>query len=277
MSVESAADVAGGLRVPGAEGDATLRASLAKLRDPAEFLRSAEGLEFLQRLESHLVPTAVADARRLGLNATWLHPHEIVHTALIKLCENRARLAVRIAQTAHDPWAYLGRSAAVWARELWGHRAEPLEFGKLEEPAIADLSCCDDTRGSDDLTPLREVVALAHGVLAPHTPPRLQAPLYSLLWWLAQNPPQRVSHESDDRAAAQRECPDFSLEQIIAVMNIAWGVRPRRRETSLLAALLTNSDFRASDSLSFARALPRYRQVMRSRLTQYAGLGNLAA
>ena len=90
------------------------------------------------------------------------------------------------------------------------------------------------------------------------------ASLGGLLSWLANNPPQRASHETADRAAAARAFRQFTPSQIAAVVNIAWGGRTSRRETSLLAAFLINPDFRPSDSPTHARALLHYRRALRS-------------
>lgn len=242
---------------------ASLRASLRQLSDAREFLRSPEGREFLCQLEQYLAPGVRTAARRLGLGDDWTHPHEIVHMLIIGLCAEGGKAATHIAETAIDPWAYLARCSIKWARELWGSRG--ISFEQLSEPRVETGFMAQQSQPRDNaLTSLDQVVALTHRALVPHTPHELSRPLGGLLSWLANNPPQRISYEAADRAAATRAFRQFTPPQLAAVVNIAWGGRPRRRETSLLAAFLMNPEFRPSDSPTHARALLQYRRTMRS-------------
>lgn len=240
-----------------------LRASLRQLAEPRAFLAGAEGIAFLRQLECRLVPPVRAAARRLGLGGDWAQPQEVVNMLIVRLCADEASVALRIAETALDPWAYLSRCSMKWAGELWGARGASLDQAlELHPGCVADVS--HEPAQNEELTTLDEVVALTHRALVLHTPGRLKDPLFGLLAWLANNPPQRVSHESADRVAAARAFPQFTEAQLIAVANISWGGRPRRRETSFLAAFLLNPEFRPSDSPTHARALLHYRRSMRS-------------
>ena len=242
---------------------AGLRALLRQLAKTPEFLGSPEGNEFLSQLEHYLVPGARTAARRLGLGDEWAQPHEVLHTLIVGLCSDDGKVATHIAQTAIDPWAYLARCSTKWSHDLWGSRGISLE--QLSEAHVEACPVAQPHQARDHaLTSLNQVVVLTHRALAPHTPQGLSKPLGGLLSWLANNPPQRASHETADRAAAARAFRQFTPSQIAAVVNIAWGGRPRRRETSLLAAFLMNSDFRPSDSPTHARALLHYRRAMRS-------------
>jgi hypothetical protein len=91
----------------------------------------------------------------------------------------------------------------------------------------------------------------------------LHPELYELLSWLAINPP-RISYEGLERVAAHRTCPSFTIEQVKAVMNIAWGGRPRQGETSLLGQYLKNPHFRPSESPTHARALTYFKNEFRA-------------
>lgn len=235
-----------------------LCAALLQLAESAAFLHTAEGRAFARQLEVFLVPSMLASARKVGIGPGWLQADDVLHTVILGLCEQQGRVARRIAATARDPWGYLARCATEWVRALWGSRGEPLE---LLSPARAVLQ---PPAQPSPLTPLEEVVGLVFSTLRPHTEGRLHPPLRSLLRWFAQNPPQRRSHESDDREAAARCFVDFNRAQIALIANLVWGVRPRCRETSLFAALLMDADFRPSDSPVHARAILRYRQMMRA-------------
>lgn len=242
---------------------ASLRASLRQLSDARGFLDSPEGRDFLSQLEQYLAPSVRTAARRLGLGDDWTQPHEIVHTLIVGLCAEGGRAATHIAETAIDPWAYLAKCSIKWARELWGSRG--ISFEQLSESRVeAGLMAQQPQPRDDALTSLDQAVALTHRALVPHTPHELSRPLGGLLSWLANNPPQRISYEAADRAAATRAFLQFAPPQLAAVVNIAWGGRPRRRETSLLAAFLMNPEFRPSDSPTHSRAMLQYRRTMRS-------------
>ncbi len=255
---------------------AGLRALLRRLAEAPEFLGSPKGNELLSQLEHYLAPGVRAAAHRLGLGDDWAQPHEVLNTLIVGLCSDGGRAAAHIAETAIDPWAYLARCSNKWARELWGSRGISLE--QLSEARVEACPVTQPHQTWDDaLTSLDQVVALTHRALAPHTPHDLSRPLGGLLNWLANNPPQRVSHETADRAAAARAFRQFTPPQLAAVVNIAWGGRPRRRETSLLAAFLMNSEFRPSDSPTHARAVLQYRRTMRSQQAIETPLHRMAA
>lgn len=236
---------------------ARLRLTLSNLAASPQFLRSADGLLFVRQLELHLAPSLISQARRLGIDGSWLHKHDVVNSVLLGLCDQDGRVARHISNAAHEPWGYLAKCSAGWVRALWGPRGASLESHEFVAP--------NEEPDCDQLTEIHEVARLTHVMLAPHTEVRLVGQLLTLLHWLANNPPQRLSHELADRAAAALRFTDFTPDQIAAVANIAWGSRPRRRETSIMAALLVNPDFVPSDSPSHARALLNYRRAMRSR------------
>lgn len=236
---------------------AQLNLSLGLLAEAPGFLRSVDGRALIQQLEIHLAPSMISMARRVGIRDSWIHTDDIVNSVIVGLCEEEGRVARRIAQDALDPWDYLAKCAAGWVRALWGSRGIPIESLESVESSEAPEW--------ERLTPIRDVAHRTRALLAPYTEARLREALLPLLLWLAHNPPQRVSHELSDRVAAASQFKEFTPEQIAAVANIAWGSRPRRAETSLMAALLTNPDFLPSDSPSHSRALLNYRRAMRPR------------
>ncbi len=246
-----------------------LRAALFELANSPEYLRSAQGSVLLRQLELHVAPTLLALGRRVGIDRSWLEPLDVVHTIVLALCHQRGSAARQIAETALDPWPYLLRCAAGWVRALWGVRGEAITGHTL-------LGLADPTE-EEILTPMKEVIERAHALLAPHTEAHLRNALLRLVAWLAENPPQRMSHDASERAEASFLFPAFSTTQIAAVANICWGGRPRRHETSLLAALLLDSGFRPADSPSHARALLHYRRTMRLRSTLQGVSERLAA
>lgn len=52
-----------------------------------------------------------------------------------------------------------------------------------------------------------------------------------------------MSYEVHEKQAAHRFVPEMTVEQVTAVMNIAWGGRPRQAETSVMGALLIDPHF----------------------------------
>lgn len=235
---------------------AQLRAALTELARSLRYLSSEEGAVFVHQLEHHLVPSMINRARRVGIEGSWLHKHDVVNSVLLGLCEQDGRVARHIADAAQEPWGYLAKCSAGWVHALWGSRDT-----SIESPAFIES---DREPEEGHLTGVQEVVQLTYALLAPHTEARLRGQLLPLLQWLAINPPQRISHELSDRSAAAARFADFSPDQIAVVANISWGSRPRRRETSIMAAFLVNPDFLLADSPSHARALLNYRRAMRS-------------
>lgn len=245
------------------------RLALLELADSVDFLRTDEGIAFMRQLESFLVPRGLATARRLGIGAGWFASEDVVHTIILRLSEKRGRAARYAAAADGEPWVYLAACLTGWMREQIGTRG-----GVMDEHTVA----VDAGRDSDDsLTPIGRVVSLTYSVLQDYTHPSYRHALRRLLTWLAENPPQRISYESAERAAAKVRFPAFTPGQISAVMNIAWGGRPRRQETSLMAAFLLDAGFRPSDSPTHARALARYRRSMGSRASSESLLDRLAA
>ena len=245
------------------------RLALLELADSVDFLRTDEGIAFMRQLESLLVPRGLATARRLGIGAGWFASEDVVHTIILRLSEKRGRAARYAAAADGEPWVYLAACLTGWMREQIGTRG-----GVMDEHTVA----VDAGRDSDDsLTPIGRVVSLTYSVLQDYTHPSCRHALRRLLTWLAENPPQRISYESAERAAAKVRFPAFTPGQITAVMNIAWGGRPRRQETSLMAAFLLDAGFRPSDSPTHARALARYRRSMGSPVSSESLLDRLAA
>lgn len=245
------------------------RLALLELADSVDFLRTDEGIAFMRQLESFLVPRGLATARRLGIGAGWFASEDVVHTIILRLSEKRGRAARYAAAADGEPWVYLAACLTGWMREQIGTRG-----GVMDEHTVA----VDAGRDSDDsLTPIGRVVSLTYSVLQDYTHPSCRHALRRLLTWLAENPPQRISYESAERAAAKVRFPAFTPGQITAVMNIAWGGRPRRQETSLMAAFLLDAGFRPSDSPTHARALARYRRSMGSPASSESLLDRLAA
>lgn len=229
------------------------RNALRALVASAAFLHTSEGAAFVQQIECFLVPHAFATAKSAGVGASWILRDDVVNTALVRLTAGQGRVAKYAAEARDEPWAYVAVCLSGWIREQIGVRGSPLDEQLLR--AVP--------RGDDEhLTPIDQVVALTFNVLQPYAAPAQQHAIQRLLVWLAQSPPQRISYETADRAAAQVRFPELDFAQISAVMNIAWGGRPRRRETSLFAAFLTDPSFRVSNSPTHARALARFRRAM---------------
>lgn len=245
------------------------RRALVELADSVDFLRTDEGIAFMRQLESFLVPRGLATARRLGVGAGWVASEDVVHTIILRLSEKRGRAARYAAAADGEPWIYLAACLTGWMREQIGTRGRAMD----EHTVVVDAG----PDSEDSLTPISRVVSLTYSALQNYTHPSHRHALRPLLKWLAVNPPQRSSYESVERAAAKVRFPTFTLGQISAVMNIAWGGRPRRRETSLMAAFLLDAGFRPSDSPTHARAIARYRRSMGSHAPSESLLDQIAA
>lgn len=227
------------------------REALTALTVPG-FLESAEGAAFLEQLEVFFAPPTIASARKMDYA---LEPGDVVHMLLIRLIDNDGRIA-GYAATADEPWSYIGGCLARdWVHQEWGIRGSSLDVLEFMPPREPE---------EDTLTPLNEVVDLAYEALAPLTADELHGDLRDLLGWLAANPPQRLSYEGEAKRAAHRHCPDFTIDQVIAVMNIAWGGRPRQERTSIFGEFLLNPRFRPSDSPTHMRALVYFKNAMRA-------------
>lgn len=236
-----------------------LRVALMDLADDgARFLSTAEGAAFLEQLDVFFARPLVGEARRMGFamdrdDAT----HMIIERFLTTLEEQKEKAPIRFAASAENPWGYLWTCALRWARNDWGMRASDLETSEAYALAAPE-------NDESHLTPLEEVVRCCFEELAQRIPVRHHSAVYELLGWLASNPPQRLSYEGLERIAAHRYCPSLTIEQVTAVMNIAWGGRPRQAETSLMGQYLTNPEFRPSESWTHIRALHYFKNAFRA-------------
>ena len=232
-----------------------VRSALCELAGSIDFLNSAEGHCFLEGMRTRLVPRVLAEARRMGVSADWLCGDDVLHTAIVRLCENEGRAARYAAASLGDPWAYLEQCLRDWTRQQWGTRCNPLEESLLSTHHLVEVSQHRHTAVDTAIT--RAFDSLKHCIGNSRREEFLE-----LLTWLANNPPQRRSYEAVDRAAAAWRFQSFTMSEIASITNIVWGGRPRYRETSLLAAYLLDENFRPSDSPSHARALLHFKRSM---------------
>lgn len=231
------------------------RHALISLCDGLEFLDTAEGFAFIEQITTFFSGSMVGLSTRMGFH---IDPDEVVNTAIERLSANGGRVAAYAASSDGEPWAYIATCLVGWVRQLWGTRSSSLDG--LEDWLPAPLPVANET----DLTPLDEVVNATFAVLAQVTPQNDHVSLLRLLGWLAANPEQRLSYEVHEKQAAHRFCPELTIEQVTAVMNIAWGARPRRKETSLMGAFLRDPEFVVSSSGTHARALEFFKQAFRA-------------
>lgn len=249
--------------------DSQLRSMLIHIAGSTERLWDDEGAVLIAQFREHLVPTLLQAAFRSGRGTpTWLQSSEVLHVVLLELFSDHGRVANIIAEHTRDPWGYLAVCASKWVRKLCVSACAELK----EHEFIANRD-----ESSEQLTALNEMVTIAAQILQPHAPYLPLPVLERVLLWLAQNPPQRMSHEAEDRAAILVQFPSFTSRQISALANIAWGARPRRKETSLFAALLLDPDFRPSSSPTHIRALLHFRQVMRREKSYASSFVSIAA
>lgn len=229
------------------------RQALTELSMSIEFLATAEGAAFLEQIEVFFAPAVVAAARRQGYA---LDRGDVIGGTIDLLTADDGKVARYAAAADTEPWAYLGGCLKRWARQQWGHRGGSIELAEFllgdarEEPAIDQ--------------PLELAVHRTWETLVPYTPEQLHVELQELLSFLAWNPPQRLSYETDEKVAAHRHCPTFTIRQVTAVLNIAWGGRPRQAETSLLGAFLVDMDLDITTRPSLARAVAYYKNQMRA-------------
>ncbi|MFD5600781.1 hypothetical protein ACFWHR_12095 [Leucobacter sp. NPDC058333] len=225
----------------------------------AAALNTAEGAAFIEQLYKHLSPSLSAVAKSWGYH---VDDDEIVNMIIERVLSTRNdsdKCPVRYAAGADDPWGYLWQCARRWAQEMWGTRGLPLEYAEFTgyEPFRENES-------TEDGTTLKEVVDSTLAILAQVIDPKHVEAVSELLWWIAINPPQRLSYEVDDRVAAHRHCPSLTIEQVVAVIKIARGSRHRTEETSLFGQFLKNAEFRFSDSGSHTRALTHFKNAFRA-------------
>lgn len=230
----------------------------ALTRSPEALLRNAEGRNACAVMVDTLMPRVLSAARDLGLGPDWCGRNEVINTTIVGLCEKRGRVA-RLALDSRDPMAYVAECLLSWMREQWGSRSASLQ---AVQEQFADRRAA--VTSDEGYTDIQDVVVITHRWLAPRTPSRLQQHLPDLLRWLAYNPPQRRSYEAVDLAAAQDRFADFTPGQIRAVAGIAWGTRPNHQDSSLMGAVLLNTAFRPSDSLTHTRALLHFTRTMRA-------------
>lgn len=244
--------------------DAQLRRALLRVAESTNRLCDREGAELIAQFTQYLVPGIVRTALRSGRSsATWLQPAEVLHTILVELFAENGRVACAVAVQARDSWGYLAVCASEWVLRIC--RSSWEEF---DERGTLHLIAASQHR----LTNINEMVRIATQLLLPFAPQISSEEMHSVLLWLAHNPPQRISHEAEDRAAILAHFPTFTATQVAAIANIAWGGRPRRKETSLFAALLLQPDFRPESSPTHIRALLHFRQVMRREERSSPGL-----
>lgn len=233
------------------------RAALVGLIDEPDFLASPEGFAFIEQLKVHIAPKMVGFLRYKQWKQDtgfWLEEDDVVNSAVDILTANEGRVA-RYASLADEPWGYLWRALLgrlAKERDWLGAPLETVTF--YRSPYEAD----EDSH----FTPLDEVVARTLELLAPLTDAKLHGELFRLLGWLAANPPQRLSYEAVDARAAHRHCPAFTIGQVTAVMNIAYGGRPRNAATSIMGAFLLDPNFTISEGSTQAVALETYKRRM---------------
>lgn len=230
--------------------------------DGAAFLRAPEGMAFIEQLYVFFAPNVVSVARKFGYA---LDRDEGVNLIVEQLLASRRlddRGAVRKAAAAENPWGYLWGCALDWVRQQWGTRG-----ASFEDVGDLAVDLLEEGRHDSPHTPIAEVVRLTFAAVSEVIPAENHDAVHELLTWLAVNPPQRLSYETDDRVAAHRHCPSLTIDQVIAVMKIARGSRPNTAATSLMGQFLLNRDFRVSDSGTHARALMHFKNEFRAGAT----------
>lgn len=198
-------------------------------------------------------PTVLARAKNMGLCDRWLSVDDIVNTLVAELLADGCRKA-QAAAAAENPGAYVAKVLHRAVQQQWGLRA-------------ASLEACEHfiSRDTDSgLTPLDEVVSLTLLIISPYVETTRMDDLYGLLKWLAFNPPQRLSYESEDKLTVNELFGEvFNPIEIQAVMRIAWGVRPRESETSIMGRLLLDPDFNPATSSSHSKVLIWFKKQWR--------------
>lgn len=234
------------------------RAALTELADQgAGFLATAEGAAFIEQLDQVVTPALRAKAREAGFVMDANDAINLVLERLLTTAQlQKDNAPIRYAAASENPWGYLWVCAFRWAMEERGTRGFGLEH--------VDHLASPDSEPNTDLTPLAEVVRLTFATLAPRIDEQYHGDLLELLGWLAANPPQRLSYESVEGLAAHRHCPAFTIGQVTAVMNIAWGGRPRQAQTSLMGQYLVDADWDPASSYTHMRALVYFQAAFRA-------------
>ncbi|SDQ32543.1 hypothetical protein [Leucobacter chromiiresistens] len=225
-----------------------------------DVFESAEGAAFIEQLHAYQVGQLREAARGWGYAICAEEVVQIIITNLLTTRKNPDSCPARYIAAAAEPWAYFHTTAIGWLQKEWGVRGAPLENVGYAE--YTNLSATD--RDEHDLTPLEDVVNLTFGSIAQVVDPRHHAVVRELLYWIAANPPQRLSYDADDRVAAHRHCPSLTIDQVVAVIKIARGSRPNTTATSLMGQFLLDASFRISDSGSHYRALTAFKNAFRA-------------
>lgn len=244
-------------------------AALIALVTDVKFLHTDEGKLMLAQIREHVAASLAAYSRRD--RDFPMETDEVLHLLIDRListhetaCERAARIGdkdrdgrspAERAADAERPWGYLFQCGKRWVNEASGIRGVSDEVLEYYAPA---------EHTEEDLTPISDLVKRVHQILRPRVEPCDHEPLYRLLTWLAENPPQRRTYEHLELIAAQRAVPEFTSDQVSAVMNIAWGGRPKRADTSLMGQVLLNEHFDPTTSPSHYRALTTFKQRMRA-------------
>ena len=225
-----------------------------------DVFETAEGAAFIEQLHAYQVSQLREAARGWGYAISAEEIVQIVIANLLSTRKNPDRCPARYVAAAAEPWAYFHTTAIGWLQKEWGIRGTPLEHVEYAEYT----NRCADQDDAHGLTPLEEVVDLTFGAIAQVIDSRHHVAVRELLYWIAANPPQRLSYEVDDRVAAHRHCPSLTIEQVVAVIKIARGSRPNTTATSLMGQFLLNASFRVSDSGSHYRALTSFKHAFRA-------------
>lgn len=219
--------------------------------DHVKFLRTAEGAAFLEQLEAFFAPAATAAAQ------SWGYPierEEVVNMILARLLDQKRQRIGHIVAAA-TPWRYLGSCVRDWVQEEHGHRGVPIDAVEVMQYTQFE----DDDMYQDAV---QLAVKLTFLLLESRTPRRLLPELKELLGFLAVNPPARLSYEHYEIDWAMRYAPSFTEPQVREVMNLTWGGRPNRWETSVLGQYARDPEFDAMSSGTHARAVNRYKRIM---------------
>lgn len=227
--------------------------------DGPDFLALAEGAAFIEHLHQDFASSIAGSlAFKHGIR---MSTEEVVHFTLDLLLSRRLKetgCVAQMAAAAENPVGYL------WAtvrNEILRSHGTFYDLSDRDDEFVTESPDPTDRSG---LTPLEDVVSLTFSAISELVPASKRDAVLELLRWAAANPPQRLSYDCDDRVAAHRHCPSLTIEEVIAVMKIAYGSRPRQKETSLMGQFLANSNFRVSDSGSHHRALVRFKNEFRA-------------
>ncbi|MBS3182348.1 hypothetical protein [Leucobacter manosquensis] len=237
------------------------RAIFTEIADSGvDVFETAEGAAFIEQLHAYQVAQLREAARDWGYSISSEETVQVIIANLLSTRKNPDRCPARYIAAVAEPWAYFHTTAIGWLQNEWGIRGAPLEnVGYAEYTNL-----CTNQGDEHGLTPLEDVVDLTFGIVAQVIDSRHHVAVRELLYWIAANPPQRLSYDIDDRVAAHRLCPSLSIEQVIAVIKIARGSRPNTAATSLMGQFLLNDSFRVSESGSHYRALTSFKNAFRA-------------